>query len=100
MKWRSLEESEAGTDSRPLRDQLIERKQLIEKYVPEAERTVHERVVEELKQSRIEDRVLAAGTRAPQFELPDHNGNKVSSHKLSEAGPLLVVFFRGRWCPF
>jgi hypothetical protein len=34
MKWRSLEESSAGADARPLREIFAERKEGIEKYVP------------------------------------------------------------------
>lgn len=100
MKWRSLEESAAGTDIRPLSEQLAERKQLIEKYVPEAIRAVHAGVVEELRRTNILDRVLTAGSQAPDFELKDQHGNTVSSQKILGSGPAVISFFRGRWCPF
>lgn len=100
MKWRSLEESAALDDARPLAHQLAERKQQIEQYVPAVIRAVHARVVEELKQSNVGDRVLAAGSQAPHFELKDQHGSIVSSRKILDSSPAIVCFFRGRWCPF
>ena len=42
----------------------------------------------------------AAGDRAPDFALSDAEGAK---HRLSEylaRGPVLLLFFRGGWCPY
>jgi peroxiredoxin len=46
------------------------------------------------------DGVLKPGDRMPEFVLPDAQGNLVCSADLLERGPLVVVFFRGDWCPF
>lgn len=100
MKWRSLEESTPGTDTRSLRDIYAERKQLIARYVPQETQAVHARVISELKAGRIAERVLRVGSRAPSFELNDHNGKPVSSTQLLTTGLLVICFFRGRWCPF
>lgn len=100
MKWRSLDESKADLDFRPLREQFAERKALIEKYVPAETRTLYARVVADLKKDGIVDRALSVGATAPTFELFDHNGKPVSSAKLLEQGPLIICFIRGRWCPF
>lgn len=100
MKWRSLEESAAIDDVRPLAHQLAERKQQIEQYVPAGIRAVHARVVEDLRQSNVGDRVLAAGSQSPHFELKDQHGSTLSSRRILDSGPAIVCFFRGRWCPF
>lgn len=100
MKWRSLEESASASESRSLREIYAERKELIAKYVPADIQAIHARVVEELKQSGTAERALKPGAPAPDFELTDHNGNLVRSPELFERGPLVVCFFRGRWCPF
>ena len=100
MKWRSLEESAPGTDTRPLRDIFSERKALISKYVPSDTQAVHTRVIAELKEKRLADNVLTVGSKAPAFELNDHNGALHSSTVLLSKGRLVVCFFRGRWCPF
>jgi peroxiredoxin len=100
MKWRSLEESTSGPDTRPLREQFSEREELIDKYVPPEIQAIHARSISELNQGGISERVLSAGAKAPAFELPDHNGNLLSSADLLSKGRLVVCFFRGRWCPF
>ncbi len=43
---------------------------------------------------------LAVGDTAPSFTLPDAHGAEVSLDTLLEAGPVVVTFYRGDWCPF
>jgi len=45
-------------------------------------------------------RALKAGDIAPSFVLNDPDGNAVPSEDLLLAGPLVVQFFRGGWCPY
>ena len=99
MKWRSLEEA-ATQEIRSLREIYSERQKLIEQYVPEEIRAVHRRAIEELRTSGIVDRALKQGDQAPAFELPNQNGELNKSSDLLRQGPLVIVFFRGRWCPF
>ncbi|MHB1702213.1 MAG: peroxiredoxin-like family protein [Acidobacteriaceae bacterium] len=61
---------------------------------------VSERAIGELFASGIEGRVSQAGQRAPEFLLPDANGKLVRSSDLLAIGPVVVNFFRGRWCPY
>ncbi len=100
MKWRSLEESSPGTDTRSLREIFAERKGLIAKYAPPETQALHARVIAELKEKHLADIVLRAGDKAPDFELKDHNGQLISSRDLLGQGRLVIIFFRGRWCPF
>lgn len=100
MKWRSLEESTPGTDSRPLREIFAERKHLIAKYVPPETQAVHARVIAELKGKNLAAGVLAVGAEAPAFELSDHTGKLISSTDRLSQGRVVICFFRGRWCPF
>lgn len=96
MKWRSLEEAQSGLGHATLKAALDERRELMEKYVPAASLAVNRRSVDELRASGIADRILPVGSAAPGFELPDHDGKLFSSG----SGPLVIVFLRGRWCPF
>jgi len=100
MKWRSLEESSLATDSRSLREIFAERKELIGKYVPAEVQAIHARAVAELTQSGIVEKTLQPGDKAPEFQLSDHNGKPVRSSEVLAKGPLVICFFRGRWCPF
>jgi peroxiredoxin len=42
----------------------------------------------------------AAGTVVPDFTLPDQHGNSVRLYDRLEAGPVVLSFYRGMWCPF
>jgi peroxiredoxin len=100
MKWRSLEETAPSADIRPLREILAERKALIAKYVPSQTQAVHARVISELRQQGIAERALGIGAKTPDFELKAHDGKLTRSADLLTKGPLVICFFRGRWCPF
>lgn len=100
MKWRSLEESTAQSDIRPLRDIFAERKAAIAKYVPAETRAIHERAIAELRRQQFAARSIPVGAKIPEFYLPDHDGKNVSSSELLAKGKLVLCFIRGRWCPF
>ena len=100
MKWRSLDETTLAADTRSLREQFAERKELVAKYVPAEIQAIHARVIAELQEQRIAESALTAGAKAPAFELTDHDGKLVSSTELLNKGRVIICFFRGRWCPF
>ncbi len=100
MKWRGLEEGKAGLGQQTLKAALDERRELMERYVPAETLAANRRAVEELRASGITERFLPAGAAAPGFELPDQDGKLVSSAALLASGPLVIIFLRGRWCPF
>ncbi len=100
MKWRSLEESSPETDVRPLREIFAERKGLIAKYVPPETQAIHSRAVADLKERNLAQNILPVGTKAPEFELQDHDGKILSLTDLLAKGRLVLCFIRGRWCPF
>lgn len=43
---------------------------------------------------------LKLGETAPDFMLPDPSGKKVSLASLLKQGPVVLVFYRGAWCPY
>lgn len=43
---------------------------------------------------------LKLGETAPDFTLPDPTGQKVSLSSLLKEGPVVLVFYRGAWCPY
>jgi len=43
---------------------------------------------------------LNVGAKMPAFTLKDSNGKLVDSKNLLKQGNLVVVFYRGAWCPF
>ena len=53
-----------------------------------------------LEISGIAGRALKAGDRIPDFDLTDATGKVVRSADLLAAGPLVISFYRGAWCPY
>ena len=43
---------------------------------------------------------VAVGDHAPEFVLPDVTGAAVRLSELLTAGPVVVSFYRGGWCPY
>jgi len=68
--------------------------------VPAERLAVVDHEAEELVRSGQADRALKAGDRAPAFELPDGDGMLWRSEDLLRSGPLVIVFYRGRWCAY
>jgi peroxiredoxin len=55
---------------------------------------------EALRKSGILEGVLKQGAHAPDFILPDDSGAPVNLVELRAAGPVVVSFYRGVWCPY
>ncbi|HET8892405.1 MAG TPA: peroxiredoxin-like family protein [Candidatus Angelobacter sp.] len=68
--------------------------------VPAERLAVVDVAAEELIHSGQADRALKAGDLAPIFELPDGDGMLWRSEDLLRNGPLIIVFYRGRWCAY
>jgi peroxiredoxin len=43
---------------------------------------------------------LFPGGKAPDFTGFDQNGNEINLKELTKKGPVVLVFYRGYWCPF
>ena len=57
--------------------------------------------IQQLFSTGIEDRILPVGATAPSFALQDAITKKtVRSEDLLAVAPVIVKFFRGRWCPY
>jgi peroxiredoxin len=83
-----------------LQDQLDEITANTRNLVQAERLAIGERAVTELFASGIEDRILPVGATAPGFALKDAANRLVRSADLLALGPLVIKFFRGRWCPY
>ena len=83
-----------------LQDQLDEITANTRTLVQPERLAVSERAVEELFATGIEQRILPVGAKAPEFTLSDASGRAVHSTDLLALGPVILNFFRGRWCPY
>ena len=83
-----------------LQDQLDEITANTRRLVQADRMAVGERAVCELFESGIEGKILPAGVTAPEFALNDSSSRLIRSADLLALGPLVIKFFRGRWCPY
>jgi peroxiredoxin len=85
----------------PLQTQLDEITAQTRGLVQPERLAITDSAVAELFATGIEDRILPVGAHAPDFALPEaQTGKLVRSSDLLALGPLIIVFFRGRWCPY
>ena len=83
-----------------LQDHLDEITANTRKLVQAERLAVGERAVEDLFATGIEERILPVGAAMPEFALNDSSGRLVRSKDLLAVGPLVIKFFRGRWCSY
>ncbi len=65
--------------------------------IPAEPLEIMHRATAELEASGQAGRAIGSGDTAPDFTLPDSQGNEVSLAKLLARGPLVLTFFRGHW---
>lgn len=61
---------------------------------------IMERGGRELAASGIADQAAGVGAQAPRFTLPSATGERVALDDLLAAGPVVLTFYRGAWCPY
>jgi peroxiredoxin len=54
----------------------------------------------QLRATGIEANALQVGAALPALTLPDAAGKPVNLKALNADGPLVIVFYRGGWCPY
>ncbi len=90
----------APEETGPVQTKLDELKATSDTQVPAELLEAGRQGTAELKASGILERALGTGATMPAFTLNDAHGNAVSSQALLAKGPLVIVFYRGAWCPF
>jgi peroxiredoxin len=84
----------------PLQPQLDAIDARTRELVPAARLEPTEKHIQELIAEGRAERILQPGAAMPAFALEDSRGRTVDSSDLLALGPLVVLFFRGRWCPY
>ncbi|MGI9327379.1 MAG: hypothetical protein ACR2PZ_19330 [Pseudomonadales bacterium] len=68
-----------------------------EKNIPAPTLELMHRATKELQESGILSGVVQVGDSLPAFELPNQNGEAVSSAVLLAQGPMILTVYRGLW---
>lgn len=79
---------------------LAARRAAFERDAPRDRVSLYEGAIEDLRRSGLLDVALSAGQVAPDFTLPDAQGDNVRFADILAKGPVVVTFYRGGWCPY
>src|SRR5258708_13320266 len=70
------------------------------RVIPPGKLEVMDRATRKLIASGIKALELKKGNYVDDFTLVDAHGKPVRLQKLLETGPVVISFYRGRWCPY
>lgn len=68
--------------------------------VPSDILAIMEQTTSQLIASHIAKKALALGDHVNNFSLPDQHGQITQLNELLKAGPVVISFYRGGWCPY
>ncbi len=68
--------------------------------IPDKIKASMQKAEQDLRKLRLAERALGTGDIAVDFTLPNAKGEPVSSEALRNAGPVVLSFYRGSWCPY
>jgi len=71
-----------------------------ERTAPPGRAALYSAKIAELRARFPLENVLAVGDTAPDFALPDVHGRMIALPEALRGGPVVLVFYRGGWCPY
>ena len=74
-------------------------KEMSKMVIPDEAKTVMKKAAEDLA-AKLVNPGLSIGAKAPNFSLPNASGTTVSLQGALKSGPVVLVFYRGGWCPY
>lgn len=92
--------ADPSAPQRPVEAELRARAEESARRLPPEVMATNRKGIEEVAASGILKTALGVGGRMPAFTLGDAAGVQVSSAALLSRGPVVVVFYRGAWCPY
>lgn len=83
-----------------LKDELDQFKAEFLAKFPKDKAAIMARADMELAQNQVTKNARKTGDKAPDFSLPDASGKLVSLRESLSQGPVILIFYRGGWCPY
>jgi peroxiredoxin len=83
-----------------IREQSDQLKAAAAEHLPAQVVEVFDRSIEDFLAQGIPAEAVKAGDHLAAFTLDDATGTPVSLGQLIKAGPAVIVFYRGGWCPY
>jgi len=83
-----------------LTEELAEFKKGFLENAPKNIQELMAKATETLENTGIAQKSPKKGDVLPAFSLPNHQGDDIALANLLKDGPVVVVFYRGGWCPY
>lgn len=83
-----------------LEDRLAEHRARFEDRTEDEAVWVLHRATRRLEEDGAAREAVGVGDTAPDFELPSQTGEAVRLSDAASRGPVVLGFYRGRWCPY
>jgi len=83
-----------------LEQELAAFKAEFSRTAPAGRAALYEAKIEELRADFALERAVTVDEIAPDFALPDAVGKSIVLKDLLRAGPVVLTFYRGGWCPY
>jgi peroxiredoxin len=93
----AMEEDEFYPTS--LQEELNEIMEAFYAAISEEDIQMMQRLIESNFQRSIAEGAVHAKAEAPDFDLEDQDGDQVKLSELYKKGPVVLIFYRGKWCP-
>lgn len=83
-----------------LKEQLEEKKEDTAKMLPIKALDIMQSAIDQLSEIHIIDTAVKTGDSIPKILLPNIKGEKISVQEILKDNRVLLVFYRGGWCPY
>lgn len=87
-------------DSTSLQDILDEKKAGFNAKADSVKKQVYADGIQAVIDAKITESALQKGDKAPNFNLKNATGESVSLYTELEKGPVILMWYRGGWCPY
>lgn len=95
---KTMEEEEYDSPS-TLQEQLNEMLEAIYALISEEQIQEYQQYLQDIEKQKIAENSAKALSPAIDFELTDQDDQPVKLEKLCKEGPVVIQFYRGKWCP-
>lgn len=92
--------SQASSSQKSLNDSLAARKNHFNSTAPEHKKLVYEDGIKAVEESGVLESAINVGDIAPDFKLSNAEGKTVSLYEELKKGPVVLMWYRGGWCPY
>lgn len=92
--------ADVASQPRPLKAQLDSMRNQFAETAPPEVITAFQQGVQDVRVSGILTRIPKVGDTAIDFTLPSATGDSVTLYSLLENGPVVLMWYRGGWCPY